>query len=43
MLDSARDDLLQARQEGRLDSHREAVERAEAMLRGEISRYPAPA
>ena len=43
MLVSARDDLLQARQEGRLDAHRDAAEHIDAMLREEISRYAVPA
>ena len=43
MLISARDDLLQARQEGRLDAHRDAAEHIDAMLREEISRYAVPA
>jgi tetratricopeptide (TPR) repeat protein len=42
ILVSARDDLLQARKEGRLDDHRDVAERVEAMLSEEISRYPAP-
>jgi tetratricopeptide (TPR) repeat protein len=43
MLVSARDDLLQARQEGRLEAHRDAAEHIDAMLREEISRYAVPA
>jgi hypothetical protein len=43
MLVSARDDLLQARQEGRLDAHRDAAEQVDAMLGEEISRYAVPA
>jgi tetratricopeptide (TPR) repeat protein len=42
MLVSARDDLVQALEEGRLADHRAAAEQAEAMLENEISRYPAP-
>jgi tetratricopeptide (TPR) repeat protein len=43
MLVSALDDLVQAREEGRLDANRDAAEHVDSLLREEISRYAVPA